>query len=248
MEPNDTRNGSLATSRPWLSVAGCLGSGVVGAFFLLLVVVAVVLFVFFPPFGGIDPKKVVFLTALGELQKSPALRVATREIAVQVDASVPTEATVRPWILPFGPGFPVEVGRTRATILAPGNIVQYVVRLDDPDGSPQIEFEAEDLVVVTLPAPEVDEALVEVQSDPARLELSLDRSGFDRIVLSDAARDAAMRDIRAAVVRAAASEPAMFEVRAKARAEVAEMIRALVPERWRSQRIAVRWRDDPDPG
>lgn len=42
----------LATSRPWLSVAGCLGGGMIAAFVVLLVLALVALFIFFPQLFG----------------------------------------------------------------------------------------------------------------------------------------------------------------------------------------------------
>lgn len=246
MEPNETRDASLATSRPWLSVAGCLGGGVVGLVLSFVALLVIGVIVFFPDL--LQPsrqRQAVFLSALGELREAPVLRVATREISVRVEASVGTQTEVRPWLLPIGPGMKVEIGRTRATVVSPENIAQYVVDLDGPDGGPTVSFDGE-TVVFTLSPPRVDEALVEVQSDPSKLLVDVDRDWADHLLRDDRARDEALAAIRAEVVRAASSGPAMFEVREKGRAVVADMVRALVPEKWRGERIVVRWADEID--
>ncbi len=243
----------LATSRPWLSVAGCLGGGTVAiALAMLLVVAGVVALILLPTLTPSSrTTNARFISALGKLTEAPALRIATREIAVRVDASTPTEATLRAWLVPIGPGWKIELGRTKAEIVADGNRVQYVIPLvvdgarvrgevggdlASPDGE----------VVVTLPPPRVDESLVEVQSDPKRLRIEIDRDWADHVVGDDAARDQALAAIRDAVVREAGSEIAMFEVREKARATVVEMLRALLPEDLRERPIRIRWSDEPE--
>lgn len=253
MSEEKSPSAPLATSRPWLSVAGCLGGGAIAGFLAVVVLALVALLVFFPQLFGIGGgARVSVVSAVGELRKSPALKVATREIAVVVDASRPTEITVRPWLVPVGPGKTIEVGRTKAQIVVPGNIVQYVVPLDElgsVDTSIVEEGNASSKrrFIVVLPPPRVDESLVEVQSDPAKRLEAIDRDWLDHIVGDDSAKDAALASVRRAVVEAARAETPMFEVREKARATVAEMIRALLPPEHRDVTIAVRWADDaPD--
>jgi len=98
--------------------------------------------------------------------------------------------------------------------------------------------------VVTLPPPRVDESLVEVQSDPAKRREMVDRDWLDHLVGDDSARDAALASVREAVIEAARSDSAIFEVREKARATVAEMIRGLLPSEYRDSTIDVRWTDE----
>jgi hypothetical protein len=250
----------LSTSRPWLSVAGwlgCLGGGAAAtALVVAVALLATALFVFFPDaipgFGASRREQATFLVALGKLHESPALRVATREVDVRVDASIPTEVKLRAWLVPIGPGWTVEVGRTKAEIVAPGNRVQYIVPMRDERGAP-IEIpwravgdgELDRMYEATFPPPRVDEELVEVQSDPKRLRVEIDRDWVDHVVGDDSARDAALAAIRAAVVAEAGSSTAIFEVREKARAVVAEMIRAQLPEDARDLPIRIRWSDEP---
>ena len=66
----------------------------------------------------------------------------------------------------------------------------------------------------------------------------------ERATGDDSARDAALAAIRAAVIRQASSETAMFEVREKGREVVADMIRALLPADLRDRRIEIRWSDE----
>lgn len=243
---------SLATNRPWIAVAGCLGGGTLAILFAILLLVAALVFLFINPdvLSSQARQKAVFVSALGRLTEAPALKVATREIAVRVDASTPTEATLRAWLVPIGPGWKIELGRTKVEIFAEGNRVQYVIPLEKREGSEaELAWNLDDPkaeVVVTLPPPRVDETLVEVQSDPTRLRVQIDRDWADHVVGDDRARDEALAAIREAVVREASSEIALFEVREKARATVVEMLRALLPERLRDRPIRIRWSDEAD--
>lgn len=253
---HDPQGKPLAQSRPWLTVAGCLGGGMLAiALAFALLIAAVVVFVFFPEIVGLGkPGPTAFINAIGELRKAPALRVGTREIAVHVDASVPTETTIRAWLVPVGPGWKVEVGRTKVDVFAPGNTVQYIVPLEINGKKLEtpVKFERtksgaagdDQIWTVTLPPPRVDESLVEVQSDPRKIRIEVDRDWVDHVVGDDKAKDAALASIRAAVVKQASSETATFEVREKGRAVVADMIRALLPEEFRSRKIVVRWSDE----
>jgi hypothetical protein len=237
----------LQTSRPWITVAGCLGGGALTVFVVALIVIVLVVLLLFPDLvdfsGGQRAMRARVLTALGELSEKPALRVATREIAVQVEVAIPTEVKVRPWIIPIGPGYDLTIGQTKATVTSQGNTVQYVVPLRQKEWT--VRFDGDD-TVVTLPPPVVDDSVVEVQSDPARIEIDIDRDWADHILGDDSARNAALAAIRKAVVEQAASPVAMFEVREKSRKTVADMIRALIlDEKYRERRIKVRWTDDP---
>lgn len=251
MTEGNTSSQPLATSRPWLTVAGCLGGSVVTVVVVVLAIAVGVLLFFFPQIIGLGTgaTQTAIVTAVGELRRTPALKVATREVAVVVDASKPTEFTVRPWPFTAGPSAAVEVGRTTAQIVVPGNVVQYIVPLDLLASGEAVDVravESEDGIryVVTLPPPRVDESLVEVQSDPAKRREMVDRDWLDHLVGDDSARDAALASVREAVIEAARSDSAIFEVREKARATVADMIRALLPPEHRDSAIDVRWTDE----
>ncbi|MEY3143279.1 MAG: hypothetical protein RLY21_1772 [Planctomycetota bacterium] len=252
MPEGDPSPPPLATNRPWLAVAGCLGGSVVTGFLAAFTVAVVALLVFFPQFVGLGKgqTQIAITNALGELRRAPALKVATREVAVVVDASKPTELTVYPWIVPIGEPTKVELGRTSTQIVVPGNKVQYIVPLDGfaKDQEPDVhEVKRPDgrVFVVVLPPPRVDESLVEVQSDPTKLSEAVNRDWIDHILRDDEARNAALASIRAAVLDAARAETPMVEVREKARATVAEMIRGLLPADFKDCDIEIRWTDDP---
>ena len=237
----------LQTSRPWITVAGCLGGSALTILVILLLVAALVLFVLFPEildFGGGQRRAMTarIVTALGELSEKPALRVATREIAVQVEVTAPTQKTWRPWIVPIGPGLDVTIGQTKATVTSPSNTVQYIVPIQRSNWRLEVEDGA---AIVTLPPPSVDEAIVEVESDPAKLEIAIDRDWADHVFGDDSAKNAALAAVRKAVVEQASSPVAMFEVREKCRKTVADMIAALIDPKHRPERIIVRWTDDP---
>ena len=221
-------------------------------FLAAITLAAIAVVVFFPQVVGLGrgPTQIAIVNALAELRRAPALKVATREVAVVVDASTPTELKVYPWIVPLGEPMKVEVGRSSAQLVVPGNKVQYIVPLDDfaPGDEPDVrEVAGEDgrRFVVILPPPRVDESLVEVQSDPRRISESVDRDWLDHIVRDDEARTAALASVRDAVVAAARADTPMFEVRERARETVAGMIRALLPPEFKDCAIEVRWSDEP---
>lgn len=247
-QPADHSAKPLQTNRPWLTVAGCLGGSVLTLVVIALVLLLVVLWVLFPDWFDFGQRQRTVqarvIGALGELAEKPALRVATREIAVQVEVEVPTEVTWRPWILPVGPGVDLEVGRTKATVTAPSNTVQYVVPIDRSNPARITGPDPSGAVTVWLPPPVVDRSIVEVESDPAKIEIALDRDWADHLFRSDDARNAALAAIRDSVVQQASSAVAMFEVREKSRKTVAEMIRALIDDKYRPDQIIVRWTDE----
>lgn len=221
-------------------------------FFVAVTLATVAVLVFFPQAVGLGKgnTQVAIVNALGELRRTPALKVASREVAVVVDASRPTEIKVYPWIIPVGEPTKVEVGRTSAQVLVPGNKVQYIVSLDEfaPGEEPDVREVADGgarRYVVVLPPPRVDESLVEVQSDPARIRESVDRDWLDHVTRDDEARKAALASVRDAVIAAARADTPMFEVREKARETVADMIRALLPPELKDCEIEVRWSDEP---
>lgn len=245
----------LATNRPWLAVAGCLGGGVVTGAFVAITAAAIAVLLFFPQIVGLGKgqTQVAIVNALGELRRAPALKVATREVAVVVDASSPTELKVYPWIVPVGEPTSVEVGRTTAKVVVPGNKVQYIVPLDEfaPGDEPdvrEIERAGERRYVVMLPAPRVDVTLVEVQSDPSKITEDVNRDWLDHVLRDDEARTRALASVRDAVIAAARADTPMFEVREKARETVADMIRALLPPELKDCAIEVRWMDEPPHG
>ncbi|MEY3021478.1 MAG: hypothetical protein RIS86_676 [Planctomycetota bacterium] len=247
MDQGDDRNAPLDTSRPWLSVAGCLGGGMaaVAAVALLAALVVALLVVRSCRPAPPPATEVEFEAALGRLCESPAIRVATREIAVRVEVSKPTVATIwRPELL--GGGLPIEIGRTRAVVVAPSNRVQYVVPVDRqaPIATEWSEDGLRRAVVVTLPAPRVDRELVEVASDPRMVSVEVDRDWVDHLVGDGGARDEALALVREAVVEQASTETALFEIREKARATVEGMIRALLPPAWSAHTIRIRWDDE----
>lgn len=238
----------LQTSRPWITVAGCLGGSVLTLAIVALLLLLVVLWVLFPDWFDFGQRQrsvqMRVIGALGELAEKPALRVATREIAVQVEVEVPTEVKWRPWVVPIGRALDVEIGRTKATVTAESNTVQYIVPLDRTKPARIMGPDDAGTVTVWLPPPVVDESVVDVESDPSKIMIALDRDWADHLIGGDAARDAALAALRKSVVQQASSSVAMFEVREKGRKTVADMIGALIDEKHRPERIIVRWTDE----
>ena len=135
----------------------------------------------------------VVMNTVEKLKKESKLVVLT--VTVNVEVSKKSEKNSLYGLVDFG--------ETTVTLKAYGNKVQYFVPLaglktDDIRYDPVSKK-----VIIFLPGPELDEGIVEVQSDPARMELRTD-VGWARLdrFSGQFLRDEAKRDLRPAVIRA----------------------------------------------
>lgn len=159
----------------------------------------------------------VISSTLQSLKHDPKLVVLTASVNVEITKE--SEKTL--WGL-------VDMGKTKARIKAYGNRVQYVVPME---GLSQTNFFYDDIhrrIVVTVPPPRFDEDIVEVQSNPAMMEIETD-VGWGRLdkFSGEILRDSARRDLRPAVVREGKSELLMEKARSNARKTVQKMLQPM---------------------
>lgn len=200
---------------------GCCGCGGVTALLLLLVVVIVA--VRCDLLGAAERFRTLvrgaftfnlmqstvqqsLLTALGDLQPDGGLVVGWRE----VQARVLTDRTTS--IGAFG--IQVPIGSVRIELDVPGNRVQYLLPAGDGWNARALDANT---VLLTVPPPVVNDRIIEVQSDPSRIRVTIDNDWMEHIIPSGGDIDKAKALIRAAVLEAGGSRPALAEARLEAR-------------------------------
>ena len=110
-------------------------------------------------------------------------------------------------IVKLGPIPGVSLGTTTVRLRCGGNKVQYYIPLDRVTERNFSFDAATGQLVVSLPAPVLDESIVEVQSDPAKMEIQTE-VGWGRLEAysGKALRDLALQELRAAVLQEGASD------------------------------------------
>jgi hypothetical protein len=125
----------------------------------------------------------------------------------------------------------VDLGSTTVRLRAAGNKAQIIVPLKKLAAGDFRYDENRKQLTVTIPPPRVDEALVEVQTDPNYYEIETDL-GWARLdkFSGDFLREQARRDLRPAVI-AEASQPRIIEAaKENARQKIAALLQpALAP-------------------
>ena len=162
---------------------------------------------------------------LGALEVAPRFVVATREITAEVS---------RESITTFGAGWlpellTVRVGRTVTHIRAPGNRVQYIVDLRSiTPGSIEVTAEGRELVV-RVASPTIDPQMVDIQSNPAKFEVLVDKDWLHHAFSAQSEVDAAKAAIREAVIVAGSHPAALLEARTDAAPVLEAVIRGMIP-------------------
>jgi hypothetical protein len=144
----------------------------------------------------------VIQTSLERLRDESKLVVYTADVAVMV-----TKFSEKKVL--YGK---VDLGTTTVRVRSAGNKAQIVVPLNELTADDFKFNESLRRLTVTMPAPRVDEALVEVQTDPTFYEVQTD-PGWARLdkFSGDFLRDQARRDLRPAVI-AEASHPRIIKM------------------------------------
>jgi hypothetical protein len=155
-------------------------------------------------------------TALGDLRPDGGLIVGWRE----VQARVLTDRTTS--IGAFG--VQVPIGSVRIELDVPGNRVQYLLPAGDGWSVRALDAET---VVLTVPPPVVNDRVVEVQSDPSRIRVSIDNDWAEHLIPNGGDIDKAKALIRAAVIETGGSRPALAEARIEARTTARTFFRGL---------------------
>ncbi len=162
------------------------------------------------------------VTQLGELEVAPRFVVGTREIVAETTEEDTTEVAAT-WL---HESLRLPIGKTVTRVRATGNRVQYVVDLREIDVSVSADGHAMQLLV---PAPRVDDDVVDVQSDPAGYEILVDKDWLHHVLSAQADIDAARRALRGAVVAAGAHPAALLEAREEAKPLLEALIKGMLP-------------------
>lgn len=167
----------------------------------------------------------VVTSALQQLEASPKLVVFTAALDTVVDKRLPK--SYEKW------GFELPMGTTAVTLHARDNRVQYYVPLSDVTAR-NISFDGRTLRMV-IPDPIVDAGLVDIQSDPSKVEV-FTTIGWGRLdsQSGEHLRREARRSLRDAVLREAGREIYLLEARKHAilllHRVVGDPLHALDPE------------------
>jgi len=161
----------------------------------------------------------IIQTSLERLRKESKLVVYTADVAVMV-----TKVSDKKIL-----SGKLDLGTTTVRLRAAGNKAQIVVPLSDLTEN-DIKFEEKNnRFVVTLPAPRVDETVVEVQTNPTYYEVETDL-GWARLdrYSGEALREEAQRELRNAVI-AEASHPRIIEAaKDSGREQISALLEAVV--------------------
>ncbi len=156
-------------------------------------------------------------SALGELKAKGGLQIGWRAIDTTVDVDRTTSVGAF--------GYSVPVGTVHIRIDVPGNRALYVIPVDPAWSIRAIDKET---FMVTMPAPVVNEDVVEVQSDPRKFEVMIDNDWAEHLIPSGGDVDEAKALVRASVIETARSKPALAEVRMEARAVAGNFVRGVL--------------------
>ncbi len=147
----------------------------------------------------------VIQTSLEKLRDESKLVVFTANVSVMITKFSEKKAL-------YGK---LDLGTTTVRLRASGNKAQLIIPLKNLSSADFHYDEASDELTVMLPPPRVDEALVEVQTDPSYFELETD-TGWARLdrFSGDFLREQARRELRPAVI-AEASHPRIIKMAAE---------------------------------
>lgn len=159
-------------------------------------------------------------TSVTRLQKEAKLVVLSADVTVEVthtSSKVLFDA--------------IDLGDTVVTLRTRGNRAQYFVALDQIKESDFHLTQNERALRVTVPEPRVDESIVEVQTDPDKMEIKT-AIGWGRLNKrsGEMARAEAKRSLRHAVISEAKSPIYVEQARNNAREKVTALLNPLVKQ------------------
>lgn len=161
----------------------------------------------------------VIQTSLERLREESKLVVYTADVAVMV-----TKISDKKVL-----NGKVDLGTTTVRVRAAGNKAQLVIPLKDVVESDISYDEQTKQFTVTLPAPRVDETLVEVQTNPTFYEIETD-VGWARLdkYSGEALREDARRELRAAIVQEASHPRLIDAAKTSGREQISGLLEAVV--------------------
>jgi hypothetical protein len=164
-------------------------------------------------------EKTVINAAITGLNQQLKVVVLTPELTVWVTRNKETRWA---WDLLY-------LGTTTVNIMAPGNRAQYYVPLDRI-GEKNLAFDsAHKTLTLTLPSPILDSGMVEVQSDPTKIQVRTDVgwASFDSYE-GEAQRSEARKAMRQAVLESAKGEAFLALARENCRKKLSRFLRSVM--------------------
>jgi hypothetical protein len=146
-------------------------------------------------FGPTVTVNTLFASTIGQIHSHPKLVVLTAPIDAEVN-----KASNTTWA-------GINFGTTTVRIRAHGNKVQYYVPLQDLQTSNFVYDDTHKRLTVRVPAPVLDREVVDVQSDPAKIDIETSNGWAKLDSFSGAPlREEAKHDLRTAVLVAGSHE------------------------------------------
>ena len=180
----------------------------------------------------------VIQTSLERLREESKLVVYTADVSVMV-----TKISDKKVL-----GGKVDLGTTTVRVRAAGNKAQIVIPLKDLEEK-DIEFnQSKNQFVVTLPAPRVDETLVEVQTNPTFYEVETD-VGWARLdkFSGETLREEAKRELRGAVIEEASHPRIIDAAKQSGREQIAALLEAVIKPMSPEATVAVQFKPAEPP-
>ena len=158
----------------------------------------------------------LFSTTIGELHHNSKLVVLSANVDAEVEKASATHWGYLYW------------GTTRVTLRAHDNVIQYVLPLDGLSTG-DFRFDAvTKKLILTVPAPQLDESMISVQSDPHKLEIKTELGWAKFDSWSGAPlRQEAQADLRPAVLRVGQHELLRDRAEKNARTHLAAILAPL---------------------
>jgi hypothetical protein len=178
----------------------------------------------------------LFIPVIQEIQEKPKLVVMTTTLNVTVKKD---SAKTTAWGA-------LDLGTTTVTLRANGNRVQYFVPLQGA-GMNSFHFDpATKVFTATFPTVQVDKEVVDVQSNPAMIDIRTDVgwARLDRYSGEDL-RGQAKKDLRIAVIEEAGTPLLMDKARESARKNLKKMLEPLALALKEDVKLKVRFEDEP---
>jgi hypothetical protein len=178
----------------------------------------------------------IIQTSLNRLRDESKLVVYTADVSVMI-----TKYSEKKVV--YGK---LNLGTTTVRVRAAGNKAQIIVPLKSLATSDFRYNETDRHLTVTVPAPRVDESLVEVQTDPTFYEVQTE-VGWARLnkLSGDFLREQARRDLRPAVILEA-NQPHVIDLAKKsAQEKIAALLEPTIKAVEPNARVSIRFKDPP---
>lgn len=168
-------------------------------------------------------------SAVEQIRQESKLVVMSTELAVSCTLSSDRVAEI--W------GIPLHMGTTTVRLTASGNKVQYVIPVESIHADLFSWDEVRRVVRLKVPEPVLDETLVEIQSNPDKMSVSVETTGVRLKAFSGKQLEEDLRrQLRDLVLQEARRQPLLQE---RAKAHAGEVLRTWLERLLNEKNMAV---------